>query len=56
MNSQFIRTFADDLNELRKNYARGSNIEETINDAVYRLHYIARLLEQQERLNVRKNG
>lgn len=55
MNPQFIRTFADDLSELRKRYRIGSQVEVIISDALIKLHRIARILESED-INVRKDS
>lgn len=55
MNPQFIRTFADDLSELRKRYRIGSQAEVIISDALIKLHRIARILESED-INVRKDS
>jgi len=49
MNSQFIRTFADDLAEEMKKYRLISIISREMSLAVITLHYIASLLEAEEK-------
>ena len=48
MNSQFIRTFADDLAKERKKWARHSEQEQLISDIVVKLHRFAIVLEKLE--------
>ena len=48
MDAQFIRTFADDLAELRKQYRIYSKAETLISDVVISLHHIARIVENGE--------
>ena len=48
MDPKFIRTFADDLSELRKKYRIHSKAEVLISGVVISLHHIARIVENGE--------
>lgn len=56
MNSQFVRTFADDLEEVRKEYYNKATLNvsvnikilESLSELVIKLHYLSNLLEKEE--------